>query len=156
MTESAQDNRRPSSAKDASSDGGGNASACPEPDLRPPRIVRRHRGGDLFDTVASRAVTLDRVVDLVLLGEPVCVFDEVSREDLTIAVIAPRLLARLRRSDARSGDAASAITRAAAELSEARAQIARLHGHVAEVEALLQTAVDAGGARANAPRREGE
>jgi polyhydroxyalkanoate synthesis repressor PhaR len=53
-----------------------------------PRTIKRYANRKLYDTQASRYVTLDQIAELVRAGEDVQVIDNTSKEDLTSVTLA--------------------------------------------------------------------
>ena len=53
-----------------------------------PRMIKRYANRKLYDTQASRYVTLDQIAELVRAGEDVRVIDNTSKEDLTSVTLA--------------------------------------------------------------------
>ena len=56
------------------------------------RIIKRYANRKLYDTQASRYVTLDQIAELVRAGEDVQVIDNTSKEDLTSVTLAQIIL----------------------------------------------------------------
>jgi polyhydroxyalkanoate synthesis repressor PhaR len=48
-----------------------------------PRVIKRYQNRKLYDTIASRYVTLDDIADLIRQGEDVQIIDNQSHDDLT-------------------------------------------------------------------------
>ena len=117
---------------------------------RPSRTIRRSANGQLFDTVEDAPVNLDFVADLVWLGESVHIFDELTREDRTEAVLAPAIFARLRGGAnlplSVEGVALARAVRALAEVrsefENARVEFERMHDRIAGLERQLDAALN--------------
>ena len=53
-----------------------------------PRKIKRYANRKLYDTVASKYVTLTRIADMVRDGEEVIIIDNTTKEDLTAVTLA--------------------------------------------------------------------
>src|SRR5574342_1430497 len=60
----------------------------PSPDGREPKIIKRYTNRKLYDTVASRYVTLDEIAEMIKAGQEVQVPDNRTKEDLTSVTLA--------------------------------------------------------------------
>src|SRR5471030_801061 len=55
--------------------------------MKPERLIRKYSNRRLYDTTASRHVTLDDLRQLIVAGEKIKVVDDKSGEDLTRSVL---------------------------------------------------------------------
>ena len=52
------------------------------------RLIKRYANRKLYDTRASRYVTLQQIAELIRAGEEVCIIDNTTKEDLTSVTLA--------------------------------------------------------------------
>ncbi len=70
--------------------------------VRRVRLIKRYANRKLYDTTASRYVTLDEIGVMIKAGEEIQIFDNKSKEDITAVTMAQILVEEEKRE--RSGD----------------------------------------------------
>ena len=68
--------------------------------MKEAKIIKRYQNRKLYDTHESSYVTLDEIAKMIKNGEEICVIDNKTKNDITVATLTQLLYESERKSDA--------------------------------------------------------